>query len=106
MRRRTGKAHGASGKGVTRDRRERDQADDRSTATKGTAAKKRRSRAEGRMKGSSKERAAGRSRGNENTTKTRKGRVTRKPRGNKGHGHGRAREGKKKWQQQEACGEG
>ena len=32
-------------------------------------------------------------------------RVTRKPRENKGHGHGKAREGKKKWQQQEACGE-
>ena len=83
----------------------RDQVDGRSTAKKGAAAKKRMSKAEGRMKGSSKERAAGRNRSKGNTTGTRKGRVTREPRENEGHGHGKAREGRKKWQQQKACGE-
>ena len=68
--------------------------------------RKRKGRAEGRMKGSSKERAAGRSRGNGNTAETRKGRAAREPEGNKGHEHGRAREGEKRWRQQEACEEG
>ena len=105
VRRRAGKARGASGKGVTRDGRERGRADDRGTATKGTAVERRRSRAEGRMKGSSKGRAAGRNRGKGNTEETKKGRATRKPQEGRGHEHGRARERKKKWQQQGACGE-
>ena len=81
------------------------QANRRGTAKECAAVEKMMSRAKGRMKESSKERAAGKNTGRKKANERKEGRVTRARKESREHEHGKAWEGRKKWQQQKACGE-